>query len=171
MTHQRTKLKHSKLASIMLALAVTSFPSPLLAAQGNVNFGGNVDQAAACIIVVRGGGSMIQSPTGIQMSSKNTGGNFGVADVYSWWSYDISLDAPSFFTARPNGGDDNVTFTASFSGTSIFRGRNFADQPGSTSVQLARGPSVTRVQAHLTAERPDAFPTGNYSAYTVLRCE
>lgn len=141
------------------------------AGQGNMNFAGNVEASAACTIVVRGGGSMTQSGGGDQLSSKNTGGNYGVADVYSWRNYDISLDAPSFFTSRPVGGDDNVTFSASFSGTSIFRGRAFADQPGSTSVQLARGLSITRIHAHLTASRPDAFPSGNYSAYTILRCE
>ncbi|MFK5979012.1 MAG: hypothetical protein QM488_09025 [Rhizobiaceae bacterium] len=172
MKHMNSKIRSSRLLAIVLGTALSCVAVPFAnAGQGNVNFGGNVDASSACIIVIRGGGTMTQSATGDQISSKNTGGNHGVADVYSWWNYDISLDAPSFFTSRPTGGDDNVTFTASFSGTSIFRGRSFADQPGSTSVQLRRGPSVTRVQAHLTADRPDAFPSGNYSAYTILRCE
>lgn len=172
MKHEKSKIRSSRLSAVVLN-GVLSFAaiSTACAGQGNMNFGGNIDAPAACIIVIRGSGTMTQSASGDQLSSKNTGGNYGVADIYSWRKYDISLDAPSFFTSRPVGGDDNVTFSASFSGTSVFRGRNFADQPGSTSVQLAGGPSVTRIHAHLTADRPDAFPSGNYSAYTVLRCE
>lgn len=172
MKHENSKNWSSKLSAVVLGTVLSCIAvSASNAGQGNMNFAGNVDASSACIIVVRGGGTMTQSAGGDQLSSKNTGGNYGVADVYSWWNYDISLDAPSFFTNRPVGGDDNVTFSASFSGTSVFRGRNFADQPGSTSVKLARGPSVTRVYAHLTADRPDVFPSGNYSAYTILRCE
>lgn len=172
MKHENSNVSSLRTCAMMLG-TVLSFAviSDAKAGQGNMNFAGNVDASSACIIVVRGGGTMTQSASGDQLSSKNSGGNYGVADVYSWWNYDISLDAPSFFTNRPAGGDDNVTFSASFSGTSIFRGRNFADQPGSTSVELARGPSVTRVHAHIMADRPDAFPSGNYSAYTILRCE
>jgi len=166
--------KTASLLIRLLALGVCGtlpFASVTQAATANVLFGTNLTTNNACVVIVRQGGTMTIDTTPTQMSSKNAGGSAGVADVFSISNYDVTLDPPPFFLTSPAGGNDNVTFTTTFSGTSLFRGRNFADQDGAIPVRLRNGFSATRITAHLTATRPDAFPAGNYQTVAILRCE
>jgi hypothetical protein len=111
------------------------------------------------------------SPDTRQLSSKIAGGQPGIADIASMRNYDISVDGPSFFMDAPGGGNDAVTFTTTYSGTSINRGRDFAEQPGSNKVKLRGATSITRVNIHLVANKPTGFPGGTYRAITTVRCE
>lgn len=143
----------------------------LMAAQGNVQFGVNLTTNNSCVVVVQSGGTLTTNANGTQLSSKNAGGQAGIADVYSISRYRISVDAPPFFLVSPPGGNDNVTFSATFSGRSLYRGRNFNERSGTRSVRLRRGYSVTRVTANVVADRTQAFPAGTYQTVAILRCE
>ena len=98
-----------------------------------------------------------------------------VADADYLYSKDsrlfISVDTPTTFLTFPAGGDTGVSFAVTYSGTSIFRGRTFAEQPGSNAVRLRGGFSITRVNVNLTATKPDGFPAGAYTGYATVRCE
>jgi len=170
--HRRGKTASFLIRLLALgACGTLPFASVTQAATANVLFGTNLTTNNACVVIVRQGGTMAVNTTGTQMSSKNAGGSAGVADVFSITNYDITLDPPPFFLNSPPGGNDNVTFTTTFSGTSIFRGRNFADQDGGIPVRLRTGFNITRVTGHLIATRPDTFPAGNYQTVAILRCE
>jgi type 1 fimbria pilin len=140
-------------------------------AQGNINFWGNITNNNACVITLVQSGALGVSTDGRQLSSKVAGGQPGIADIASMRNYDISVDGPSFFMEAPSGGNDAVTFTTTYSGASINRGRDFPEQPGSTLVKLRGATSTTRVNIHLVANKPTTFPTGNYRAITTVRCE
>ncbi len=137
-----------------------------------VNFSGNIAAPNACIIVVLSDGTLAPNAAGTQLSSKNPGGVGGTANVFSFTNYRLWLDPPTFFTLMPPGFDDSgVAFSTLFSGTSIFRGRNFTDRRGTSPTRLRRGFSITRITADLIADNPFAFSTGNYASYATLRCE
>jgi type 1 fimbria pilin len=140
-------------------------------AQGSVNFWGNLTDNNACVITLVQSGALGVSTDGMQLSSKIAGGQPGIADIASMRNYHISVDGPSFFMEAPGGGNDAVTFTTTYSGASINRGRDFAEQPGSTQVRLRGASSTTRVNVHLVANKPTAFPGGTYRAITTVRCE
>lgn len=158
------------IASAVLTL-VTLFPSTAAPSSGTLHFGGNITYSNACAIVVGAPGAITPNPDGTKLSSKNAGGQQGVADVYSIWHYDISVSSPDFFTNAPAGGNDNTTFTTTFSGESLYRGRTFSERPGDSPVRLRNGYSITRVHVDLEAGRNDSFPSGDYTAVTIVRCE
>jgi hypothetical protein len=154
----------------VLAMAV-AWAGPAFAAQDSVQFMGNITDNNSCVITLIQSGELGVSPDMRQLSSKLAGGRPGIADITSRRNYFISVDGPSFFMTAPAGGNNGVTFTTTYSGTDISRGRNFAEQPGSQAVRLRGNVSTTRVNIHLVANRPDNFPGGDYSALTVVRCE
>jgi hypothetical protein len=156
-------------AAAMLAFAAG--PQVALAQQADVPFQGTVDENNACIIVVQQEGEMIATADATQMSSAFAGGTFGMADIYSWRNYFITAEPPSFFDTAPAGGLTGATFSTTFSGQDIFRGRNFAWQPGTNAVRLRGSFSITRVRVHLTAVNPSGFPAGDYTAHAIMRCE
>ena len=156
--------------SVAAALPV-AFANTAYSAQADVPFTGSVTYPNLCAIVVQQDGTMTASPDATQLSSKLAGGVAGVADIYSFRNFWISVDTPSTFITFPPNGDTGVTFGVTYSGTDIFRGRNFAEQPGSNRVRLRGNYSITRVTVNLTATKPGGFPAGDYSAYTVVRCE
>lgn len=149
----------------------TLVPGSAMAASGNIYFGGDITYNNACVIIVGNPGTLASSVNGDQLSSKLSGGQQGTADIYSIWRYDISVSAPGFFSTAPQGGNDSVNFTASFSGQSLYRGRTFAERPGNDPVRLRTGFSVTRVFVDLVADRPNVFPAGNYATQATVRCE
>jgi type 1 fimbria pilin len=157
--------------AVALALIYSAWPLNANAAQGNVQFWGNITVNNSCVITLVRNGQMAPSTDLRQLSSKLAGGMSGVADITSLRSYDVSVDAPSFFITAPGTGNNGVAFATTFSGTSIYRGVAFAEQPGGQKVRLNNGYSVTRVNVHLAANRPTSFPAGNYAAITTVRCE
>ncbi len=160
------------LARITAACVFAAIPfSPGASAQ-TVNFNGNIPAPNACIIIVLSDGTLAPNPTGTQLSSKNPGGVGGIARVISFTNYRIWLDAPAFFLSSPPGFDGSgVAFSTLFSGTSIFRGRNFTDRPGTNPRRLRRGFSITEITADLIADNTGPYSTGNYTSYATLRCE
>lgn len=152
-------------------IASVMAPGNSYAASGNIYFGGDITYNNACVIVVGNSGTIVPSVNGDQLSSKLSGGQQGTAEIYSLWRYDISVSAPGFFSNSPQGGSDNVSFSTTFSGESVYRGRNFNERSGDNSVRLRRGYSITRVYVDLVADRPDVFPAGNYTAQATVRCE
>ena len=169
-------IKRAKLliAGAFAALTVntTVAIAPTVSATGNVIFGANVTNNALCAIIIRRSGTFAQNVTGTQLSSLLPGGQSGVADVFAVFPYRIWITPPPFFTTRPPGGDDNVTYSTFFSGTALnSRGLNFPSQPGSTPAVPGNFFSYTRLNVGLVADRPDPFPQGAYSTYATVRCE
>ncbi len=161
--------KNTALAFVLMSTA--AWPSTSNAAQDNVQFWGNITTNNPCVVILGRQGQLGVSPDLRQLSSKISGGVSGVADIYSLIGYQISVDGPSFFMTAPAGGNNGVAFTTTFSGSNIFRGITFPEQPGSQQVRLNAGFSITRVNIHLVADRPDSFPSGSYTAITTVRCE
>lgn len=160
-----------KFAAALAVMAGAALPSASYAAQDNVQFWGNITINNPCVVVLGRQGQLGVSPDLRQLSSKISGGVSGVADIYSMVAYQISVDGPTFFATAPGGGNNGVAFTASYSGSSILRGVSFPEQPGNQQVRLNPGFSITRVNIHLVANRPDAFPGGDYTAIATVRCE
>lgn len=165
-------LKSGRKTALALALLYgAACPTTSIAAQDNVQFWGNITNNNACVVVLARQGRLGVSPDLGQLSSKLSGGSSGVADIYSLLRYQISVDGPSFFMTAPGGGSNGVAFTTTYSGSSVLGGVNFAERPGSQQVRLNAGFSITRLNIHLVANRPDSFPGGNYSAIATVRCE
>ncbi len=158
-------------AAVVAAMIILLPPVSATGGSGTLHFGGNITYSNACAIVVGAPGTITPNADSTKLSSKNAGGQQGVADIYSIRRYRISVSSPDFFTNAPSGGNDTTTFTTTFSGESLYRGRDFAERPGDNSVRLRRGYSITRVYVDLEAERPDSFPSGDYTAVTIVRCE
>lgn len=159
-----------KRAAIVLALA--PWASAAGATTEGVPFIGNITDANRCTVNVQSDGQLGVSADYMTLSSKLPGGVGGVADVTSTRPYDITVDVVPSFTHFPSGGNNNTTFQARFSGISIFRGRDFAEQSGTSSVRTRGGISITRVTAQFIATRTgSAFPSGNYTGMVIVRCE
>lgn len=141
------------------------------AATGNINFYGDITQPNACIINVTRDGVLAPNAGSNVLSSKEAGGLSGQARIISFWAYDLSIDPVPFFTTAPPGGNDNVNFSTTFSGQSVLLGRTFAERPGTSPVTLRFGFSVTDIDIHLVASRPDVYPAGDYEAVAIVRCE
>lgn len=168
---KKTKLM---LACTVAALTVntTVAIAPTVSATGNIIFGADITNNAACAILVRRGGTFAQNASGTQLSSLLPGGESGIADVFAVFPYQIQISTPPFFTTRPLGGDDGVTYSAYYSGTALnSRGLNFPMQPGSDPMRPGRFFSYTRLTVDLVADRPDPFPQGTYETYATVRCE
>lgn len=115
---------------------------------------------------------MAQNLTETILSSKEAGGVPGMARIYSFEDYWISVDGPTSFSTAPAGGNNNVAFQTLFSGTSFHNGATFAERPGNSPVQLQTGFTVTDVSVSLIATKTvSSFPHGSYSAWTIVRCE
>jgi hypothetical protein len=160
-----------RLAAVGCAL-VSVAPQNATAATAGVPFVGTVTTNNQCTIILVNNGLFGFSADRMQMSSKLTGGAAGRAEVRSNHAYTVTAEALPIFTVAPAGGNTNVSFAARFSGTSIFNGRIFAEQPGSTGVVMRNGLSRTMLNIHLAATRTGSpFPTGNYTGVVVVRCE
>jgi hypothetical protein len=160
-----------RLLAVACALAAIS-PQMAGAANTGVPFIGSVTTANQCSITLIRDGTFAFSADRMQMSSKLAGGLSGQAEVQSNHAYTVTAEAVPVFGIYPAGGNTNTTFAARFAGTSIFNGRTFAEQPGSTGVVLRNGRSRTLLDVHLTATRTGSpFPTGTYQGTVVIRCE
>lgn len=140
--------------------------------QPGVFFVGSITDANRCEVNIINDGHMALSSDMRTLSSKLPGGFGGVADVTSSRAYDMTVEAVPFFTQAPSGGNDNTTFEARFSGVSINKGVNFAEQAGNIPVKTKGANSTTRITAQLIATRTGtSFPGGNYQGQVIVRCE
>lgn len=157
-----------------IGLAITTIMASINsthASETGVHFGGDVTNNAFCIIFVNQPGTLAPNIGSTQLSSKLPGGSAGTAEVWSFRRYEVSVSSPTYFDTYPTGGDIGVNFTTTFSGRTLRRGRNFAERPGDSPIRTRRGFSRTEITVNLTADKADGFPSGDYSAHTVLRCE
>ena len=141
------------------------------ASQGTVNFWGNITTQNACVIRVLEGGTLGANADNTTLSSKIPGGKSASVEVVSLTSYTVSVDGPGFFMKAPGGGSANTTFTTTWSATSISNGLTFGERDGSEGAVLPKRRSHTKLEVNLVAQRPDAFPAGQYMAVTTVRCE
>jgi hypothetical protein len=121
-----------------------------------------------CEIVVQSNGVMAANVLATRLSSQGYGGEPARADVTTnTGSFYASIDRPNGFSLAPNGGNTDVVFTTSLSGTGK---TNFADAPGDSRVKLKNG--LTKVEVNLEAAKQSGpFPAGHYRVELTLRCE
>lgn len=121
-----------------------------------------------CLIAVGTSGVIAPNIEATELSSKGYGGAPGSVDVLtSAGSFSLVVEAPLGFSLSPVGGNDDVTFSASYSG---FGATAFSEQPGKIPVRLKNG--LTSIQTHLVATRASGlFPSGLYRADLIVRCE
>ena len=152
------------------ALIACAIADPALAVQSGVAFGGTVALRQVCQIIVSTpeGGTLAASPDLVELSSRQVGGDPGTAEVRATnAAFSISIDSPAGFTSMPVGGDTGVTLSSTYSGAGA---TVFADQPGTTAVNMKKG--LTIVSTHFIASRVgDTFPEGSYAGELTLRCE
>lgn len=121
-----------------------------------------------CAVIIGNGGVLAATPEAMELSSRSFGGAPGSAEVVTdTGSFSLQIDTPLGFSNAPAGGNDGVTFHASYSGFGV---TSFSETPGNIPVRLKNG--QTSIQAHLWATRTSSpFPAGQYRAELVLRCE
>jgi hypothetical protein len=158
-------------SGLVAAMALGARCDVAAAAQANVYFNGNITTTNPCVILVDQGGTLAANADATQLSSKLPGGQSGIARVMALSNYWVTVDEVNFFTSSPPNGSDNTTFSALFSGRSIFRGRTFAERPGSNAIRLRNGFSITQLTVNLVVDKPDGFPAGDYDTFTIVRCE
>lgn len=157
-------------AALLLGLGALAGPAD--ASSQGVFFVGNITDANRCTVNIISDGHLALSSDMRTLSSKLAGGFGGVADVTSSRAYNMTVEAVPFFTQSPSGGNDNTTFEARFSGVSVNKGVNFAEQAGNIPVKTRGANSTTRITAQLIATRTgSAFPGGSYQGQVIVRCE
>jgi hypothetical protein len=148
-------------------LASLALPAHADAAQGNVQFHGNVARNNACEMVLDVTGVMAQSPDGLQLGSKLPGARSAEALVFCPAAGTrISVDGPSSFLTFPAGGNAGTTFVTTYRGTY----GEFAERPGNVPFQFPQGARI-QVTIDVMAIRTSAFPEGSYSAIATVRLE
>lgn len=138
-------------------------------AQQGVVFGGTVGLRHFCQIILMNPGTITPSPDLMELSSKQTGGTAGRAEITTTnGSFSvISVDAPPTFQVAPTNGDTGVTFAASY----LASGATLVTETSGT-VQTQLGNGVTLLDVHLVASRVGTpFPQGAYNAVTTVLCE
>lgn len=125
-------------------------------------------ERSSCAIVLVEAGQLRQGVDGMELSSKLAGGRPGVIQVSAKGGrFRLSIDDPVGFRNAPTNGNQDMTLIRSFLG---YGATNFAERPGSSSVQLKNGD--TTIETHLVAQRiSDPFPAGSYDAELTVRCE
>ncbi|MGL4489401.1 MAG: hypothetical protein ACRCU5_08160 [Rhizobiaceae bacterium] len=171
---RRSRWSVAKTAVIASLVTLASFAAPSVntASAAEVFFGADLSSPNACTINVVRDGDFGISADMRTLSSKLPGGLSAIADVTSQRPYWVSAIATDYFTTGPVNSSLNTDFEARFSGTDIFRGRNFPEQLGTDAVRLRGNLSVTRLNVHLIATRTgSSFPTGTYVGNVTVRCE
>lgn len=169
-------------AVFVCAISSLSIGASAAIAEANIPFGSSpLIAEETCTIVVQNDGAMTVSPDGRTLSSQEAGGVRGAAIVRSQRfspsnsaRFEVSVDAPSGFDTAPANGNTGVNFETRMHATSILNGITMNNRNGNNPRRLRRnGVSVQEVTIDLIARKPvgQAFPIGNYSATTVLRCE
>lgn len=138
--------------------------------RAGVGFSGNVAMGNTCVIVVDSDGEFVPNAGATLLSSRLPGGRSGTATVYSLLNHELSVDTPGNF-ANPTNAGTGTSFSAYFSGRSILLGRTFGERPGSNSIRLRRGISITQISVDLEAANANGFEEGDYSAQAIIRCE
>lgn len=146
--------------------AVAISVSAASAATGNVPFSGLV--TSTCVLTVGTPGVLAPSTDFTHLNSQAAGGSPGSIAVLSTGTvFKVSAVAPTSFTAAPAGGNSNVNFSASYSGS------------GATSIGATPGTTLTSVNAGTTnlsinldsVKSTGTFDAGTYVTEVIVRCE
>ncbi len=154
----------NKFVKIALASALLAAPLPAFAATGDVQFDATVNNT--CTIAVGPAGLLASNVGQTVLSSSIAGGTAGTADITATSAaYQVSINAPTAFTAFPLNGGTNVTFAANYASAGAT-----TLAAGNTARALNTG--VSNVTVNMSATKTSgSFPTGTYAAIVVLRCE
>ena len=132
----------------MAAILSTVALNAAHAVTASVNFNGAV--LSTCLITIGTPGTLVANADFTELSSTGPGGLSGTATILATGTgFELSTGAPAAFTTAPAGGDDNVTFTSSYSANGV---TSLTDILGSVTSPLGLG--LTPVDVELTA--PDA---------------
>ncbi len=166
----RWPLRSGALAAMaaIFSAATLSATFPLEAATRNIVFNAAISTAGNCAITVRFNGTLGVSANVRQLSSKIAGGSQASADVFMSGRHRVSVDTPGVFAIAPNGGDTGVTRVTSWNGNILPAG---ASWPERTTPLGFIGTGSIRTYIDYVANRPTAFPNGQYQALSVIRCE
>ncbi len=153
-----------------ICAALTGLPSVTHAA--DVGFKASLTAQPVCTIVVNSDGILVQSGNKKSLSSRELGGASAETRVTANAPFSFSVVTPGSFAAAPPGVSGSLTFTHTYTGTSVMNGVDFAEQPVTTPVTLPSGPSVTDVSFDMVVDKTGApFPEGDYTVETTFLCE
>lgn len=126
------------------------------------------DKHSCTIMVDNTPGTMRQNADSTVLASTQAGGQAARAQIIATnSSYRASVDAPSGFSVFPDQGNNNTSFSASFSASGA---TEFLSTPNSVEKKIKKG--VSNIKINMSARRlSGSFPAGNYSATVTLRCE
>lgn len=136
---------------------------PASALDANLNFSGLI--LDACLITLGTPGVFVLNADGQSVTTENSVSATATV-VTTSANFQIEALPPTQFSAAPNGGNDNVTFTTSLSANGVTSLLGVV-----SGITSPLGLGITLLEVDMTAERPNGgFPTGLYSATAVLRC-
>lgn len=149
-----------------VAAIVASVSQAARAADTTVPFIANV--TSTCVLTLGTPGTLGANADFSQLSSKNAGGAAGtVTALATGTGFQLSAIAPSSFSVAPTGGDDNVSFSASYEANGA---TSVGEVLGTVTSALNFG--LTNVNVNLAANKSaGAFPAGAYTAEVIVRCE
>ena len=149
----------------ILAVAVLQLCDAAQAVESSVTFSGMV--TGTCVMNVTSVGSMMPDGSLTALSSTHAGGASGVVAVTTTVAgLDIEIVAPTGFDMAP-AGIGTPSFDASFTGAGA---TTIASTAPGTAQTLGVGATVLTVD--LTASLASGtFPSGNYAADVIVRCQ
>ncbi|MGD9783364.1 MAG: hypothetical protein AB7E80_03365 [Hyphomicrobiaceae bacterium] len=123
---------------------------------------------SSCVLTVGTPGLLGADDDFSQLSSKNAGGVPGtVTAVTTGAGFEVSAIAPTSFSQAPAGGNDDVTFAATYEASGA---TSIGEILGDTASSLNFG--ITSMTVNLEANKSaGAFPAGAYTAEVIVRCE
>jgi hypothetical protein len=119
--------------------------------------------------VVAAGGSLAPNGARDTLSSKETGGTAGAAEVtVAAGSFNVTIGGPSGFDYAPSGGEDNVSFQTEYNAWGASSASGYAE----SSPIFAANSGVTFISIDETASKDDgaSFPAGDYGLTATVNC-
>lgn len=155
---------HVAAGLLSAALAISALPAH--AADGIVPFTGLV--TSTCVLTVGTPGVLGANADYSTLSSAAAGGTAGLVTALSTGTtFRVSAIAPTSFSISPDGGNDGVTFAASYQASGA---TSIGNTLGAVTTTLGLG--LTNLTVNLDATKSSGpFPGGAYTAEVVVRCE
>ena len=122
----------------------------------------------SCTLIVLEDGTLAPNASNQVLSSKNHRGRSAEVQVSATNArYSVFIDKPLGFVIAPQGGNDNMQLSVTYSG----RGQTeFVEKPSDIPTRIKRGDTFLDID--MTAERFNgSFPGGDYRAGVTVRCE
>lgn len=155
-------------SDMFAAMAVLTFavPAPVAAFDSQVPFTGTV--LSTCLLTVGTPGVLTTNADYTSFSSANAGGISGIVTaVTTGIGYEVSTIAPTGFTLKPTGGDDNVTFSTTYTANGA---TNVGETAGTTATTLGLGATILTVNLG-AVKSVGTFTAGAYATTVTVRCE